>query len=249
MITADDLRQVIRDHDAARPRSQQTDLGISEIGHPCARRLIHKINGTAKSNPGDPLAAYIGTATHTALADAITARGWLTEVPVTIPGYGLRGNVDAWHLADGLVLDWKIVGDTALRRVKADGPGQQYRWQVHTYGMALDLHSGVGDRAPISEVMIAFVPRSGRLANLHLWSEPYDEAVAEAGLRHLDDLRTVAPLGPALAPATEHFCSWCPYWLPGATDLRVACPGVPAATDPVAAPLAEHLGTDNRRTA
>ena len=35
-----------------------------------------------------------------------------------------------------------------------------------------------------------------------------------------------------------------PYWLPGATDLRVACPGVPPATRP--ATLAEHLGTNSK---
>jgi hypothetical protein len=246
--TADQVRHIIRDHDANRPRSRQTSIGVSEIGHPCARRLVHKITGTKPTNAGDPLAAYIGTAVHAALAEAIAAHGWRTEVPVTVPGYGLRGNVDAWHVADGLVLDWKVVGDTALRLVKASGPGEQYRTQIHTYGMALDLHGDEPDRAPISDVLIVFVPRSGRLANLHVWSEPYDEGVAEAGLRRLDALRTVAPLGPALAPATESFCSWCPYFLPGVTDLSVGCPGVPAAANPVTATIADTLGT-NRRTA
>lgn len=241
MIDADTLRHIIRDHDANRPRSRQTAVGISEIGHPCARRLVHKINGTPPSNPGDPLAAYIGTAVHASLAEAISAvDGWQAEVPVEVPGYNLPGTVDAWHPGDGIVMDWKIVGDAALRRVRTAGPGRQYRAQVHTYGAALDL------RAPTRTVAIAFVPRSGRLANLHLWHEPYDQAVAEESLRRLDALRTVAPLGPALAPATEAFCHWCPYWLPGAGDLAVACPGVPAETDPATATLTETL---NRRTA
>ena len=234
-LTADWARQVIRDHDAARPRSQQTDIGVSELGHPCARRLVHKIIGTPRSNPGDPLAAYIGTATHAALAEALLASdaGWQVEVPVEFPPpISLRGNVDAWHAALGIVLDWKVVGDAALRRVKADGPGRQYQWQVHTYAAAL--------RAPITTVAICFVPRSGRLANLHLWSEPYDHEIAEAALRRLEQLRTVAAIGhPALAPAVDSWCSYCPYWQPGATDLRVACPGVPPATRP--ATIAEHL--------
>lgn len=253
MITADDVRRLIRNHADSRPRSRQADIGISEIEHPCARRLVHKINGTEPSNPGDPLAAWIGSATHAQLAEALefAGEGWATEVPVTIPPYNLRGTVDAWHPWDGIVLDWKVVGESTLRRVRSEGPGRQYRGQVHTYAMALDCFAPELSvaRVPssIQTVAIAFIPRSGRLANVHVWSEPYDEAVAEAALRRLEALRAVAPLGPALAPAVESYCSWCPYWLPGTTDLNKACPGVPAATRP--ATVAETLGNTTRRTA
>lgn len=244
--TAEWARTLIREHDAARPRSRQTAIGMSAIGHPCARRNVYLLNGAPKTNPGDPLAAWIGTAVHAQLAEALEAHdaGWLTEVPVEVPGYGLTGNVDAWHPAHGIVLDWKVVGETTLRKVRASGPGQQYRYQIHTYAMALDM------RHPVETVAIAFVPRSGRMASVHMWSEPYDQEVAEAALRRLEQLRIVAPLGPAFAPTGGDplLCSWCPYWLPGSTDPAAGCPGMADTPTPVTpSTVAEALGGTNRK--
>lgn len=231
MITADDLRTLIITHDDNRPRSLQTTIGPSELGHPCSRRLVHKLVGTAPSNTPDRGAAYIGTAVHAALADALAkhGNGWATEVPILIPGYNIPGNVDAWHAGDGLVLDWKVVGDTALKSARK-GPSEQYRTQVHLYGLGIER--SLPD-AHVRTVAIAYVPRSGRLTNLILWSEDYDENVAEVALRRYESLQAVAALGPsvaALVPTADAYCTWCPYWLPAATDLAESCPG---HTDPV----------------
>ncbi len=47
-ITADMVRSIIVDHDAARPRSQQTDIGPSDLSSPCSRKLGYQILGTPK---------------------------------------------------------------------------------------------------------------------------------------------------------------------------------------------------------
>lgn len=229
-ITADWVRQLIRDHEQGRPRTQQTHLGISEVGNPCPRRIIHTLQRTPRVNRGDPLAAWIGTAVHVALAEAIRRdREWLTEIPVHIPGYDLPGTVDAWHPRLGIVLDWKVVGESTLRTVRTQGPGDQYRTQLHLYALALQSIGGAAHR-----VVIAFIPRSGRLANVHLWEEPYQDQVAEHGLARLESLRALAahPQGAALAPPVPAHCTYCPWWQPSATDLTRACPGSPPVSSP-----------------
>lgn len=41
-ITADLIRQIITDHDNARPRSQQTAIGPSNLSTPCSRKLAYQ---------------------------------------------------------------------------------------------------------------------------------------------------------------------------------------------------------------
>ena len=227
----DTLKQVVRDHEATRPRSLQTAIGPSEIGTPCPRRLAYKILDTEPANTdSDPWAAIVGTSVHAWLDEAfatenerIGRRRWHTSIKVDLPTY-VAGTIDLYDEDTASVIDHKVVGATAYKRYAKSGPSEQYRIQGHVYACGLRL---AGYR--FAHVGIAFESRSGALKDSFFWSEPYDEAIVERALTRLDALRTATSLlGTGALPlidTADAFCSWCPYYLPGVTDVEGACPG------------------------
>lgn len=244
------LRTAIVDQANLAPRSQQRALGPSEYGEPCARKLAYKLMDEPKTNTdSDPWASILGTAGHAWLADALLADNkrsgtikWLVERRLDIRP-GLAGSCDAYHVPDHTVVDHKLVGPTKLREYKISGPGEQYRKQVHIYGKGYRLLG-----LPVREVAIAFYPRAGQLAGthgLHVWSEPFDEALADEAIDRVDTLLELV-----LAMDVEHHpenykaiprlpgrnCTYCPWFKPG-PDAGAACPGetqIPAAPSAVA---------------
>lgn len=127
-----DLKSLIRNHDAARPRSQQKTLGPSEVGHPCVRKLAQGLMQVDRINPtGDVLPSYVGTAVHAQLEQAValdngriiaehlldtTSRctwldgkpigRWISERRVTIRP-DLAGSCDLYDTWNHTVLDLK----------------------------------------------------------------------------------------------------------------------------------------------
>lgn len=228
------LRALVRTHDAERPRSRQRAVGPSQVGVPCARQLAYAVAGTPPVNTdGDPWAAYVGTAVHAQLADAIEAentrlgrRRYLVEEPVRINDT-LAGTVDLYDADTRTVIDHKVLGVTSHKKLHAEGPSGVYRTQVHLYGFGLQL---AGHR--VERVAIAAWPRSGLLSGLHVWSEPWDEAVVEDALTRLHNTRTVLDLlgtDPAALWRVEAtpgpHCTFCDWFAPGATDPAEGCPG------------------------
>jgi hypothetical protein len=60
-----DLMTVIHARNDATPRHRQTELGVSDVSHPCHRRLAYALAGVEPSNPPfDPLPSIIGSAAH-----------------------------------------------------------------------------------------------------------------------------------------------------------------------------------------
>lgn len=232
---ADELRTVVRDHDARDPRSLQLSLGPSEIGEPCAGRLARRLMDEPQVNTSaDPWAAYVGTAVHARLADAFTAANerlgrirYLVETRVTVRD-GLSGSADLYDVDRALVGDHKILGESSMREYKRSGPPSNYRAQAHLYGVGF-ARLGL----PVREVAIAMYPRGGMLAGLHVWSEPFDPAIADAALeRHDAILEAACALDVDRKPGnyshipTEpgHRCTFCPFWKPG-VEIGAACPG------------------------
>lgn len=238
----DDLRRVVRDHERSRPRSLQRDIGPSEMGTACNRRLAYRLLGVDPSNTdSDPWAAIVGTSVHAWLDDAFRRENertgeerWLCDVKVELTGY-MRGSVDLYDRKTATVIDHKVLGTTTMRKFKAEGPSAQYRTQVHLYACGLRMAG-----ANVQHVAIAAWSRTGQLKDAAWWSEPYDEQVVEDALARLDALRTTtATLGAAalpLIPTTDANCMWCPFFLPGVTDATEACGGHVA--EPTAAPAA-----------
>jgi hypothetical protein len=225
MIDADAIKNLIRGIADQRPRNHQAAVGPSEIGGPCARRLGFRLAGIDKVNPDhDPLASLIGTAMHALIDDALQADpDWHTELPVELPAYGITGTLDAYHAPTKTIIDWKLVGASSLRRYKTLGVGEQYRTQVHTYGLALAM-TGID----VDHVAIGFIPRSGILAETYVWTEPLDADVVEAALRRYETIRDAVTAAPAqalpLLPTAEQFCQRCPYFIPAGTPPQ-ACGG------------------------
>jgi len=219
------------------PRSQQAAIGPSEVGEPCARRLAYKLLGIPRSaTESDPWRATVGTAAHAWLADALTLANtelgytrWIVEDRVTI-NEDLAGSCDAYDTQTGTVVDWKIVGPTSMKKYKRGDPGQQYRTQVHLYGAG---HANAG--RVVNHVAIVFLPAAGELTDAIIWTEPFDQGVADTALLRLNLLRAAATntrdAGAFLAqlpktPAPGYGCRYCPWISHGSNDLAAGCPGV-----------------------
>lgn len=218
-------------------RSQQTAIGPSEIGTDCLRRIGYRVTGTPTCNTNtDPWFAVVGTAVHAWLGGAIDSyQQWQLDRPAGGPNPRylveqrvhmsdtVAGSCDLFDVDTGTVIDHKIVGAASLRKYRDNGPSNQYRTQVHLYGYG---HARAG--RTVNEVAIAFFPRSSYLADLHIWSEPYQEGIATAALNRLDTVRTVAAAaGPTALPATPDpvGCTWCDFYRPGKPADATGCPG------------------------
>lgn len=242
----DVIRRAITDH----PRSQQRELGPSEIGDPCARRIGHKLLGTPARTRPAAWKPTVGTAVHAWLEqqfdlDNLAKLGhlegqerWLVETRVTA-GFApeveqlvgtpwLAGSCDLYDRVTATVIDHKVVGPRQLKKYRAQGAGALYRTQAHTYGL------GWANRGfPVEAVAICFLPRDGDLSDAHWWSEPWDRQVAlDAIERYRAIAATVTTLGtsaPAVLPTADAYCTFCPYYASGVTDLAAACPGDPGS--------------------
>jgi len=216
---------VIRDGITRHPRSLQKRIGPSEIGKPCDRWILHKLNGDGEPDRGPAWKPAIGTAVHDQLErwfDAANRGGgdvdrteWVTEWEVTvgtIGGTSITGHSDLFHVPTGTVIDHKIVGPKQLTKYRIHGPSEQYRVQAHLYGKGFTDDGGWG---PCRSVAIAFLPRDGELQNAVFWSEPYNPHLAcEAMLRanRLNLLLQVAGIAGALAASPlcdDEWCTWC----------------------------------------
>lgn len=236
----DELSAVILAHIERHPRSLQVELGPSEIGTECARKLAYKVAGVAPVNDsGAPWFPTIGTAVHTWLEGALhadnvehrTNRYW-TETTVRvgeINGQPVIGHADVYDRETGTVVDWKIIGTRQLAKYKADGPGRQYRSQAQLYGRGF-----VALGMPVNTVGIYFLPRADLFDRGFFWSERYDEQVALDALTRAEAIvKLVAACGVkaiGMVPTADDYCRFCPHWLPASTELEQACPGHVAGT-------------------
>ena len=223
---------VIKSAITGHPRSQQKRIGPSELGHPCTRRIAYKVAGVEPVNENPGWRPTVGTAVHAWLAEAFatanheSAARYLIELSVEV-GNGVTGSVDLYDRATATANDWKVVAPTSLRKYKANGPGDQYRTQVHLYARGL-----VNRGLPVDTVAITFLPNSGELYDAVFWSEPYDEQVALDALERLSTVQALVDVAGAGAAAVlpvdganPDWCRYCPFYLPASTDLTTACPG------------------------
>lgn len=237
------------------PRSLQKRIGPSEVGHPCARRIGYTLLGVGPFNPfpDAPWLPTIGTAVHSWLeeqftdANGLEATGgdlayarWLTELRVSVGeilGVDITGSCDLYDRVTATALDWKIVGATPLKKYRSKGPGDQYRSQIHLYGRGL-IRRGL----PVDTVVIAFLPRNGELRDAHFYTEAYREDVALWALQRANGIAiacsTLGTKALEQLEPTESFCSRCPFFRRGSTDLATGCPGVDQARPEPALSLA-----------
>lgn len=234
-VLGEELFEVIRWGIDGHPRSAQTRIGPSEMGCPCARRLAYKLAGVQPVNSRQGAwRPTVGTAVHAWLEKTFVASNrklgetrWLLEHRVEVGQIGeqtIDGSCDLYDRITATVVDWKACGPDALKRYKANGPGDQYRTQAHLYGYGWTRRG-----MPVDTVAICFLPSNGELGDAHFWHEPYQEAVALEALARVGAIADlVAAVGVAavtVLPTADAYCGYCDWYLPAATNLLEACPG------------------------
>lgn len=246
--TVETMRDVLTTLDASRPRSMQTTLGPSELGTTCTRQIAMKLARLPRQLPDKrpPWAPMQGTAMHTLMEEALRHHNqqlgrqrWLIEEDLTIADdyeETLRGHGDAYDLDHDMVVDWKYVGSTALKKVKRKTiPVEElvspaYRVQAHLYGHG---HARAG-REP-KWVRLVLLARSHDYDESAEWTEPYRPDVAVNAINRyfaIKDMIGKLPLAvtPALwtavpADPSDDNCNWCPFRRLGGPADDTGCPG------------------------
>lgn len=232
----EELMYAITAHINRHPRSQQTAIGPSEIGHPCARRIGYKLLDVPELNHTVSWKPTIGTAVHSWLESALEAENaetrstrFLAEHTVYVGDLGgqpIFGHCDVYDRTTAGVIDWKVVGTTQLRDYKANGPGQQYRTQAHLYGRGWMLRG-----FPVDWVGVFFLPRADELERAVWWAEPYNEQIALDALQRVNGIhlatRALGTKALANLPTADAYCYRCPWFKSNSPDPAQACPGDP----------------------
>jgi len=225
------LTRMIHRHETTRPRSMQSAIGPSQIGNPCPRSLgftLVQSDGEADSMPPsprtDPLPAIVGTAMHSWLESAAATDNmieqainpgiphrWVTELDVTITsrsGRIIPGHCDLYDTETHTVIDWKVLGATTIKKIKADGMSPTYRAQIMLYALGLEQSLEVAPK----HVALALVPRNGPMGGVLLLVDDYDPEYAHAALDRLDAVEdTVASDGwGSLEAVPSDNCRYCP---------------------------------------
>jgi len=192
------LLHVLHAQDASRDRSQQTEVGPSEIGG-CKRKVWYRLNAQPHTNDNQSkLAAIMGTAIHAAIEEAIGAldpegKEYLVETEVA---YGdMKAHVDLFVPSTGAVIDWK----TSKIKNLSYFPSNQQRWQVQLYGYLLSKNG-----YEVKTVNLVAIARDGAEKDIKVHTEPYDETIAEAALLWLANVKASTTL-----PEPEKDASFC----------------------------------------
>lgn len=189
----------LHDYDNTRARSQQTAIGVSQLGG-CRRQVWHKLQGDVGTNETSKLAAIMGTAIHSQIEKSLPIDGALVEHRVEVEGYP-PATID--YFKDGEVVDWKTIKKSGIPWFVS----KQKRWQVQTYAYLLSL-TGV----EVHTVTLVGIPRDGTEKDIIIHSEPFDPAIALEALKWLEDVK-----GLTEAPAPERdavsFCKeYCEFY-------------------------------------
>lgn len=234
----EDIIEIVKWADRNSVRSRQAELGASEVGYDCLRRIGYRISDVVTTNnETDPWPAIVGTAVHAWLEKAFDRfeevhhlGRWVTEMEVQ-PSVAIKGHTDLYDAANFVTIDHKTAGTEKMREIRKGEIPPSYIQQVMLYALG---HIRAGRR--VDRVALVFYPRSGWLGSIAAWSAPYDEAVAMAALDKVNRVAAgVIRLGVAEDPSkwadvpaspSKDDCSWCPWYQPLALAASDAgCPG------------------------
>lgn len=165
--TRADYFSVIEQAIAHQPRTLQLEIGPSEIGNECEHCLAARLMGWPKSFDAAWL-PFIGTSVHAQLEEMFKGPRWLTETRVSvgsIMGQEITGTSDLYDIANGKVIDHKIVGASTLTKAKK-GPTKTYERQAQLY--ALGFFKAGYD---VKNVVISYLPRNSPILRSGVWWE------------------------------------------------------------------------------
>jgi len=192
------LIKALHDKENNRPRSNQVQIGPSELGG-CRRKVWYRLNDQPETNDAElKLAAIMGTAIHSAIESAFAGDNSIV-LEQTVEYNGMKAHVDAFVPETGDVIDWKTVKAKNLSYF----PSQQQRWQVQVYGYLIDK-AGKGKPRTVN---LGAIPRDGDERDIKVHSEAYDESIALEALSWLEAIKESAK-----APAPERDESYCKFY-------------------------------------
>lgn len=200
------LVDILRAKDASRARSNQTQVGPSELGG-CSRKVWYRLNGQPETNDNElKLAAIMGTAIHGAIEEALALAdpsGERYVVESEVEYGGIKAHVDLWIPETGDVVDWKSVKKQNLSYF----PSQQQRWQVQVYGYLISK-SGKGK---VRNVSLVAIPRDGDERDIKVHTEVYDPRIAEEALNWLAAIKASEVMPEP--EKDENYCKfYCKYY-------------------------------------
>jgi hypothetical protein len=229
-LIRDELVGHIQHAISSHPRSQQAELGPSEVGKECTRWLAYRLLEVPEANPRQPSwRPTVGTAVHAWLAEVFQdVDGAWPEHDLSVGllegrnGYAIGGHSDLFYR--GFVIDWKIVGGTTMKKAARGEISDQYRNQAHLYG------KGYEDQGfEVEQVAIFFLPAAGEFRDAVFWSEPYNRQVAVEALTRLNAVKTlVDSTGSSVLSVlstADDYCQKCEFFKPQSEDLAEGCPG------------------------
>lgn len=229
------ITNIILTADRTASRSQQKQLGASDLSHPCNRYVAYKMMQLATLNEADPWPAIMGTAIHMWLEKAINRVGpadWKTEVELPYTE-DIVSHGDLFIEGIGWVTDHKSAGKDRMTEVTKKGPPEKHITQVDIYGLGYELQG-----YKVNKVSLIYYPRAGRLKDIYTWVGEYDRQRAFNAIdrvpllaKKLGELQVWAnPHRWEQVPATpSHDCGYCPFYdvtrslEAGASDT--GCPG------------------------
>lgn len=192
-------------HDQTRDRSQQRELGWSEIGG-CRKRAGFWLHGYEPTDPGGSLPAVMGTAIHDTAAEArrqVAQPGDLIEHEVRFAG--ILGHLDWYTAATCTLGDLKTTSKVLLDRYMVDGPDDDQLWQANGYAAAL-IRSG----RPVHRIVIEYLARD--TGDTWRWVGKPDPAMVRAALAWVAAVRDAEfdMLARDHAPTSAR-CRNCPF--------------------------------------
>lgn len=198
------LKLALYDNDDQRDRSKQTALGASSVGG-CRRQAWSIINNIPKTNANtERLAAIIGTALHSTIAEAMKTADPFGEDFLIEQGFEtelLKGHCDLFIKSTGSVIDWKTT--TKAKLVKF--PDTQQRMQVQLYGYLIEEAGHV-----VNDVSLVAIPRDGGTKDIKVHTEPYKREIAQQGLDWIAEIKAMetAPAPEKSAFYCRNYCNW-----------------------------------------
>lgn len=197
--------ELLLEADRRRPRSQQTQFGMSELGG-CRRRAGYRLAGAEPTDTSGSVQAVMGTAIHSAIAEVLAdtaAPGDLVEHEVTFAG--ILGHLDRYELATKTVIDVKTTSSRWLEHIKVHGPSRDHIWQTHGYAAGL-----VAQGVDVRRVRIDYLARD--TGEEHTVVLPFQPSVVAEALGWVDEVRrTPLDLLPRDQQPDGPFCGNCPF--------------------------------------
>lgn len=195
--------------DRRRPRSQQTEFGMSELGG-CRRRAKYRFEGTAPTDSGGSVQAVMGTVLHAGVSDVLRDM----QGEGLIPGdaliehkvvfAGIPGHLDLYIEPE--LTDTKSTSSHWLRKLRTQGPTLSNMWQTHGYAAAL-----IAEGRPVRRINIDYIARD--TGEQWRWTGPFETRHVRDALAWVNTVRST-PLEdtPRDHDPTGPFCEHCPFF-------------------------------------